>query len=198
MLDNLLTMRQPPDKRLKGLSGELEEYLSEGAVAMAFAMHLLRTTDTRRVEVHPDGQHNKNFDFRIWLSACGYVFVKSIGKTTYGGIYRHADGREIEITLTPGKSDVVAIAGNRKVIAEAKGGVVNTKHPGQTSRLRQGLCEAVGLLMATERKDGMRQVAVVPRVDATVRIAERMIARARQVGIEIALVDGRGNITEIK
>jgi hypothetical protein len=198
MLDNLLTMRRPPDKRLKGLSGELEEYLSEGAVAMAFAMHLLRTTVTRRVEVHPDGQHSKNFDFRVWLSASGYVFVEPSGKTSYGGIYRHADGREIEITPKSGLGDIVAQVGNSRIIAEAKGGVVNTKHAGQVSRLRRGLCEAVGLLMATERKDDMRQVAVVPKMDTTVRIAERMIPRARQAGIEIALVDGHGNITEIQ
>lgn len=198
MLDNLLTFREPPEKRRKGLTGDFEEYLSEGAVMVAYAMHILRSTDAQRVEIHPDGEHGKRFDFRGWLAACGYEFRSAIGTTNYGGIYRHADGREIEVNPKPGLGDIVAVVGNGRIVAEAKGGVVNTKHAGQVSRLRRGLYEAVGLLMATERKDDLRQVAVVPKMDTTLRIAERMISRTRLAGIEIALVDGRGNVMEIK
>jgi hypothetical protein len=53
------------------------------------------------------------------------------------------------------------------IIAECKGGIVNTQHSGQTSRLRKGLCEAVGLLIANPK--GGRQVAVVPYSEVTLR-----------------------------
>ena len=74
---------------------------------------------------------------------------------------------------------------------------MNTKHSGPTSRIRRGLCEAVGLLLATPFVEGTRQVAVVPNVDVTRRLAQSMIQRARLAGIEIALVDRRGNVTDV-
>jgi hypothetical protein len=38
---------------------------------LAYAMHLLRTTSTHEVLVHPDGEHGKRFDFAGWLSKQG-------------------------------------------------------------------------------------------------------------------------------
>src|SRR4051794_37730149 len=59
-----------------------------------------------------------------------------------------------------GLGDVVADVGDHVVAAECKGGIINTRHPGQVSRLYRGLCETVGLLMATPSQG--RQGAVVP------------------------------------
>lgn len=81
------------------------------------------------------------------------------------------------------------------IIAECKGGIVNTSHAGQKSRLRKGLCEAVGLLMARDK--GGRPVAVVPKTETTLKLAQKL-ARARDAGIEIALVDERGNVFDVK
>jgi hypothetical protein len=75
-------------------------------------------------------------------------------------------------------------------VAECKGGVINSKHSGQLSRLRKGLCEAVGLSLATETVEGRRQFAVVPKTATTAALAKKMAARARAAGIEIALVNG--------
>lgn len=197
MFDDLLTMKVPPEKRARGVGGGEEHHLTEAAVMLAYAMHLLRTTTATKVSIHPDGMHGLGFDIRGWLLRQGFEHVESAGKTSYGGIYRHADGCEIEVYLRPGRGDVGAtLADGSRVVAEAKGGIVNTTHAGQTSRVRRGLCEAVGLLMAEERRVGVRQVAVVPQTPVTESLARKMALRARQAGIEIALVDGQGNVKD--
>lgn len=38
---------------------------------VAFAMHLLRTTLTQEVLIHPDGEHGKRFDFAGCLGRRG-------------------------------------------------------------------------------------------------------------------------------
>jgi hypothetical protein len=53
------------------------------------------------------------------------------------------------------------------------------------------------LLLATPLAAGTRQVAVVPDVSVTQRLAKNMIQRVRLAGIEIALVDRRGNVTDV-
>ena len=197
MFDDLLTLVPPTEKRKKGLSGEFQEYLTEGAVMVAYALHILRTTDAGLVEIHPDGEHGKSFEFRSWLLARGFDLVTPRGTTAYGGIYRHADGHEIDVFPKSGLGDVVATLGNGRIVAETKGGIMNTTHSGPTSRIRRGLCEAVGLLLATPFEQATRQVAVVPDVPVTRRLAKSMTQRARRVGIEIALVDRRGNVTDV-
>jgi hypothetical protein len=80
--------------------------------------------------------------------------------------------------------DVVAEVGDHVISAECKGGIINTKHPGQVSRLYKGLCETVGMLMATPSQG--RQVAVVPFTEGTLRLAERLAPRCALAGIQIA------------
>lgn len=198
MFDDLLTLVAPTEGRKRGLRGDHQEVLSEGAVMVAYALHLLRTTEARKVEIHPDGEHGKRFAFRPWLERQGFALAGVLGTTEYGGIYRDGHGAELEVFPKPGRGDVVATIGNQILVAEAKGGIINTSHPGPTSRLRRGLCEAVGLLLATPLSDGMRQIAVVPHTDVTRKLAERMVPRLRPAGIGIALVDGRGNVNDVE
>jgi hypothetical protein len=94
-----------------------------------------------------------------------------------------------------GLGDVVADVDGRSYAAECKGG--GTKHAGQLSRLRKGLFEAVGLSMATELLEGRRQFAVAPKTTTTIALAKKIAARAKAAGVEIALVDGLGNVDEI-
>ena len=82
------------------------------------------------------------------------------------------------------------------ITAECKGGIINTRHAGQASRLRKGLCEAVGLLMASPKAG--RQVAVVPKTETKVRLAQRLAPRAKEAGIEIALVDELGQVSILR
>jgi hypothetical protein len=81
------------------------------------------------------------------------------------------------------------------IVAECKGGIINTKHSGQKSRLRKGLCETVGLLM-TRSLEGERQFAVVPRTNDTETLAKRMNARCNDAGIRIILLEGDGCVSE--
>jgi hypothetical protein len=91
----------------------------------------------------------------------------------------------------------VADVEGKSFVAECKGGIINSKHAGQLSRLRKGLCEAIGLSLSVPLAKGQRQFAVVPRTPVTETLAGRIINRAKAVGVEIALVDGLGNVSEV-
>lgn len=194
MFDDLIVELDPPTNRQDKCEGK-ERHLTEAAVMLAYGMHLLRTVpNLQKVELHPDGEHGKRFEIVSWLSARGFVLKEPQGTTAYCGTYRNGQ-QTIIVTSTPGKGDVVAETGDGVILAECKGGIVNTSHAGQKSRLRKGLCEAIGLLMAREK--GGKQIAVVPKTETTLKLAEKLAPRAHDAGIEIALVDEGGNVFEI-
>jgi hypothetical protein len=193
---DLVTALEPPPNRVGKSDRVHEHHLYEGAVMVAYAMHLLRTQGARDVRVHPDGEHGKQFDFSGWLGRRTFAKVSSLGSTAYGGIYRNPAGQTITINPKSGLGDVVADVGDHVISAECKGGIINTRHSGQVSRLYRGLCETVGMLMATPSQG--RQVAVVPLTDGTLRLAERLAPRCALAGIEIALVGSRGEVLEVK
>jgi hypothetical protein len=62
----------------------------------------------------------------------------------------------------------------KSFVAECKGGVINSRHAGRLSRLRQGLCETIGLSLSVPIAKGKRQFAVVPRTPTTETLAQRM------------------------
>lgn len=195
-LENLVTALPPPPNRVGKSIGDHEHHLYEGAVMIAYAMHLLRTEGANHVRVHPDGEHGKQFDFSGWLARHQFRKTSSIGTTAYGGVYENAGGQTITINPRSGLGDIVAEIGDRVISAECKDGIINTKHSGQVSRLYKGLCETVGMLMATPSQG--RQVAVVPLTDSTLRLAQRLAPRCALAGIEIALVGGRGEVIDVK
>lgn len=194
--DDLVTALEPPPNRVGKSSGLQEHHLYEGAVMLAYAMHLLRTQGARDVRIHPDGEHGKQFDFAGWLGRREFTKTTSLGSTAYGGIYRNSTGQTVTVHPKSGLGDVVAELGNHIMSAECKGGIINTRHPGQVSRLYRGLCETVGMLMATPSRG--RQAAVVPLTDGTLRLAERLAPRCALAGIEIALVGSRGEVMDVK
>lgn len=195
MFDDLITYSAPPPNRVGKCEGDHEHHLPEGAVMVAFAMHLLRTVPgLREVSIYPDGEHGKRFDFQGWLGKRGFAMTAASGKTTYGGAYASSGGQKVVVNPSSGRGDVVAEGEGFSIVAECKGGIINTKHAGQLSHLRQGLCETVGLSLASPLTASRRQFAVVPRTKVTESLARRMAKRAHAAGIEIALVDGRGNV----
>lgn len=194
--DDLVTALEPPPNRVGKSEGTHEHHLYEGAVMVAYAMHLLRTEGAQHVRVHPDGEHGKQFDFARWLERRAFARVSSTGSTTYGGVYRNASGQTITVNPKSGLGDVFAEVGSLIISAECKGGIINTRHSGQVSRLYRGLCETVGLLMATPSPG--RQVAVVPLTDSTLRLAKRLAPRCANAGIEIALVGSRGEVRDVR
>lgn len=194
--EDLVTALAPPPNRAAKADGDHEHHLYEGAVMVAYAMHLLRTQPTHEVRIHPDGEHGKQFDFSGWLGRRGFEMVSSIGSTSYGGAYEDGDGKRIVINPKSGVGDVVAEIDGRMLSAECKGGIINTRHPGQVSRLYKGLCETVGMLMASPAEG--RQVAVVPYTESTLRLANRLAPRCALAGIELALVKSRGEVIDVR
>ena len=195
MLDDLIVELDPPPNRRGKCSGDKERHLTEAAVMLAYGMHLLRTVPGLKcIELHPDGEHAKRFEIAQWLSIRGFSLKESHGSTSWCGTYVK-DDQVIIVTSIPGKGDVVAATSTGSILAECKGGIVNTRHAGQVSRLRKGLCEAVGLLMATEKSG--RQVAVVPYTETTNKLAQRMAPRAGKAGITIALVREDGKVIDV-
>jgi hypothetical protein len=196
VIDDLIVEVDPPPNRIGKCDGGRERHFTEAAVMLAYAFHLFETTipDLCAVELHPDGEHGKRFEIAKWLAAHGFPLKESRGVTNYCGKYVCGE-RQILISATPGLGDVVAVTPGGAIIAECKGGIINTRHSGQLSRLRKGLCEAVGLLMSKAR--GGRQVAVVPYTETTLRIAKQMASRADEAGIAIALVRESGEVLDV-
>lgn len=183
-------------KRAIKAEGGVERRMTEAAVMLAVAQHLLALQNAEgqsgEVFLHPDGEHAKQFDIVGCLATLGFQRLAPKGNTTYGGVYgRGAD----QITVFPksGLGDVVATVAGRQVIAECKGGTINSRHGGVLSRTRSGLSELIGQLMVLPA-DGSRQIAVRPYTQTAENLAKRLSARCAKAGIEIALVEENGSL----
>ncbi|MCY3770197.1 MAG: hypothetical protein OXG56_12660 [Gammaproteobacteria bacterium] len=186
-----ITKKPPPRGRVGQCDGDFEEHLYEAAVMLAVAQWMF-DRGANKVCLHPDGQHAKQFDIFEWLMDKGYERICKIGQTRDAGIYSRKH-QTLVIEFKPGQGDIVTHLGDCRVVVEAKGGIINTRHSGQKSKLRKHLYEAVGMLL-DERTDADRLIAAVPFHQETKRIACRMVGRCRDAGIEIALVSGSGEI----
>jgi len=192
-----VTEYEPPEKRRSSAEGGMEKRITEAAVMLAFAFHLLELAGGKgTVSMHPDGEHAKTFDIVAFLERRGFARVEAIGRTAYGGRYVRGE-EEIIVNPTSGVGDIVGVIEGQRVVAECKGGTINTKHSGQKSKLRKGLCELIGQLMWLPM-DGSRQIAVLPETGEIDRLASRLISRCAQAGIEIALVDTLGEIRYVR
>jgi hypothetical protein len=126
MFDDLIVELDPPPNRCGKCTGSQERHLTEAAVMLAYAMHLLRTVPhLTAVELHPDGEHGKRLDIVRWLSTRGFMLKQAQGTTSYCGTYVH-DQQVIKVTSIPGKGDVVAMTTAGAIIAECK--VRNREH----------------------------------------------------------------------
>ncbi len=184
-----------PEKRRPFAEGGVEKRITEPAVMLAVALHFLAEGATT-VWVHPDGEHAKVFDLVGFLERREFERVEPMGSTAYGGVYRKADSTVI-IHPASGKGDVVAEIGGRRVVAECKGGAINTSHSGQKSKLRRGLSELIGQLMLLPDSQD-RQMAVLPETAESFRLATRLAARCALAGIEIALVQADGGLRFVR
>lgn len=146
------------------------------------------------VHVHPDGMHAKQFDIYGWLMSHEFEKIASMGKTRHAGTYMRRN-QKLEVEFKPGLGDVVAKLEGRHVVVEAKGGIINTRHSGQKSKLRKNLYEAVGMLL--NPPDGAdRLIAAVPLHPETQKIARKMTNRCLDIGIEIVLVSAVGEVQQ--
>lgn len=186
-----LTEYLPPEKRRRFAPDGMELRLTEAAVMLAFAMYLFEQ-GAKEVLVHPDGEHAKVFEIVPFLEGRGFQKTASKGTTAYGGRYEW-EGRVLVIDPSSGLGDVTAEIGDIRVVAECKGGCVNSTHAGQKSKLRRGFCELVGQLMILP-VDGARHVAVIPATAETELLATRLQPRCAAAGLEIAFVERDGRV----
>jgi hypothetical protein len=104
MFDDLISHHEPPPNRVGTCEGGVEHHLTEGAVMVAFAMHLLRTVPgLKHVAIHPDGEHGKRFDFRGWLEKHGFAMIEPMGSTRYGGKYQSVAGQTVLVNPKSGR-----------------------------------------------------------------------------------------------
>lgn len=188
-LQSLISMKEPPEKRLAKAEGGVEHHMSEAAVMLAFAMHLFKH-GAQKVSIHPDGEHGKRFEIQAWLATHGFTWREGWGTTSYAGRYLNGN-LVLEVHVKPGQGDVVATIEGHPIVAECKGGIINTRHAGQVSRLRKGLHEAAGQLL-TRSGIGEVNIAVAPLTNTTRDLAIKMAPRANRAGINIALVSATG------
>ena len=186
-----VTEREPTEKRASKCEGTKELVLSEPAVMLAVAQWMFEL-GAARVCIHPDGMHTRQFDIARWLQGEGFRKRKSEGRTQHAGVWVR-DDRTLEVHFHPGKGDVVADVDGERILVEAKGGCINSRHPGLLSQLRTHLYEAVGSLFDAPG-EATRLVAAVPCHSETEKLAHRMADRCRKAEVRIALVSPNGDI----
>lgn len=186
-----ITEKLPPPGRTGKHTGKFEKHLYEAAVMLAIARWLFES-GAEKVYLHPDGEHAKQFDICRWLGNEGFEKIAAKGKTPVAGTYvrRH---QTLYVEFKPGQGDVVADIKGCCIVVEAKGGIINTSYPGQKSKLRKHLYEAIGMLLDGP-KNADRLIVAVPQHSETEKIARRMAKRCRDVGIELALISGDGTV----
>ena len=183
--------KQPAKGRKSKCEGSLERHLYEPAVMLAAANWMFEC-GAERVRMYPDGMHAKQFNICAWLEKEGFKKVAPKGKTRDSGEYvrnRHT----LIVEFKPGQGDIVAEVRGCRIVVEAKGGITNTNHAGQKSKLRKHIYEAVGMLLGNSY-GADRLIAAVPRHTETEKIACKIAERCRVVGIEIALVSENGDV----
>lgn len=190
--DDLIVERPPT---AGAPADEPDRHFYEGAVMLAYAMHLLRTEPVREVRIHPDGQHARQVDFPGWLEKRGFRRMAA-ARTPFAGTFEDIVGRRIVVHPRSGLSDVTAEANGVAIEAECKGGAIETRHPGRLSRLDKSMCEIIGRLMM--KPPGSRLVAVMPKAEVTLRVARKLAPRCAAVGIRIALIGPRGEVEDVE
>jgi hypothetical protein len=135
------------------------------------------------VRINPDGMHTKGFDIPNWLAVEATPRLTATGRGQTSGTFRRGE-KILIVHSQPGLGDVVATLGGAEVEIETKGGCINTRHPGQLSRLRKGLHEAIGQLMGSPRTGITLRArllrargAIVARDHAAAGLAAAMKAR---------------------
>ena len=137
--DDLVTALRPPPNRIGKSDGDHEHHLYEGAVMVAFAIHLLRTEGAQHVRVHPDGEHGKQFDFTGWLLRRAFTELDlPVGTASYGGVYRNSTGQTITINPKSGlggccRGDWRPDPSRRNAKAGSSTRVIRAKCPGYTN-----------------------------------------------------------------
>ncbi|HEX9429644.1 MAG TPA: hypothetical protein VF944_04635 [Candidatus Bathyarchaeia archaeon] len=171
--------------------------MPEAEVALDLAWHLLNDPRSRGLaEVSIDGAQVRvagKTVFRIveFLRSNGWHRLEKGGTADWNGVFGK-NGLRLCIDSEPGKGDVRVRIGDRRIVAECKGGpIAGRKGNPEYPRLR----EAIGQLMTVkEVLDGDLLVVAVPDTPPFKRRAEEFRRRPliAKLGIRFVLVDEHG------
>ena len=109
-----LTKYNPPEKRRSFATDGIELRLTEAAVMLAYALHVLEQDGSSgSVSIHPDGEHAKIFEIVPFLERRGFRLAERIGTTNYGGSYVRG-AETLIVRPTSGYGDVTGEVNGRR------------------------------------------------------------------------------------
>jgi hypothetical protein len=173
--------------------------MSEAEVAIRLAERFLRMPGAGQIaNVAIDGAviemrgQNPFFDIASFLSANGWTLATQKGTRSWHGIYRR-ENQELHISSTSGAADVVLQLGNRRVVAECKGGPLVKKEGSPEYRI---LKEVLGQTLIWNALPGDLLIVAVPDTPRFRKIACDWQQRplVMKTGIQIALVSPTGDV----
>lgn len=129
-LQNLILIKEPPEKRLAKANGGKEHHMSEAAVMLAFAIHLF-SRGALKVSVHPDGEHGKRFEIQAWLAAHGFTWQEGWGTTSYAGRYMSGD-LILEVHVSPARVTSLPLSEIKPLSLNAKAALSTHGTPGRS------------------------------------------------------------------
>lgn len=132
------------------------------------------------------------FEIEEFLSARGWLLSERQGTREWHGSYSR-NGKGLSVNSTAGTGDIVTQLGNRRVVAEFKGGPLVKKHGSHEYRI---LKEALGQALLWNGDASDLVIVAVPDTQWFRSIAESWRQRplVRRVGIQIALASESGNV----
>ena len=173
--------------------------MPEAEVALRLAFYLLRLPGSEGSAcVAIDGAQVRIlqrviFPIREFLADERWKQIKQPRKGAWQGVYERR-GHRLVIHSKPGVGDVVSHVGNRRIVAECKGGPLIKKPGGREYR---ALWTAIGQLVASDTvTEADIRVVAVPNTPAFRSLVRSWRERPLVVrtGIEFALVGRRGRI----
>jgi hypothetical protein len=176
--------------------------MTEGEVALLLAEHLLRLPNAQpKVSVAIDGavvettQHGRLFEIEAFLQGLQWQLNEQRGSRAWHGAYVR-DTHQLHLSSTSGVGDVVVHIGNRRIVAECKGGPLVPRKGSPEQRI---LKEAIGQAVLWENGDDVLIVAV-PDTMRFRSLAESWNQRPliRKLGLQIVLVAQDGRVSGLQ
>lgn len=174
--------------------------MSEAEVAIRLAEYLLSLPNAAdQAMVAIDGavvqtaDRGRMFEIEKFLAANRWQLGEQKGKRNWHGAYSRG-GKRLNINSISGTGDVVVQIGNRRVVAECKGGPLIKKRGSQEYRI---LKEALGQAVLSDGNASDLVVVAVPDTQWFRSLTEKWRKRplVRKAGIQIVLVSGSGSVS---
>jgi hypothetical protein len=134
-----------------------------------------------------------SFEIETFLAANRWELIRQGGKRPWHGVYSRG-GKELRISSKSGTADVVLKLGNRRVVAECKGGPLIKKRSSPEQKI---LKEVLGQALIWNSLPSDMLVVAVPDTPTFRTLANSWQQRplVLKAGIQIALVAQTGDVS---